>query len=365
MAPRPSTPLPANATIGILGGGQLGRMTALAAAPLGYRCHIYDPDAAGGPAAQVSQAATSAAWDDWAALDAFAGAVDVVTYEFENVPVPTVEYLMKRVPVRPGPQALDVAQHRVAEKSFARDQGLETAQFWGVTTLDELIDGLAAVGVPSILKTCRLGYDGKGQIRIDMDTSLSKVWDDLGTDDGILERMVPFITEVSVIAARGLDGSVACFPVTENVHEGGILRRSAVPAQVPDAVAAAARNAAETLIAALDIVGLLAVELFVTEQGEVLVNEMAPRPHNSGHWTQNGCATSQFEQFVRAVAGLPLGPTDILSDTEMLNLIGDDVDAVPGYLADPKAHVHLYGKAEARPGRKMGHVNRRLSPHRG
>lgn len=365
MASDLPAPLPANATIGILGGGQLGRMTALAAAPLGYRCHIYDPDATGGPAAQVSDAATAAAWDDWAALDAFAAAVDVVTYEFENVPVATVEYLMKRVPVRPGPQALEVAQHRVAEKSFAQEQGLETAQFWGVSTLDELIDGLAAVGVPAILKTCRLGYDGKGQIRIDMDSSLAKAWEDLRSDDAILERVVPFTTEVSVIAARGLDGTVACFPVTENNHEGGILRRSVVPARIPDAVAAAARQAAETLIGALDIVGLLAVELFVTEAGEVLVNEIAPRPHNSGHWTQNGCATSQFEQFVRAVAGLPLGPTDILSDTEMLNLIGDDVDAVPGHLADPAAHVHLYGKAEARPGRKMGHVNRRLSPRRG
>ncbi|MDF1792554.1 MAG: 5-(carboxyamino)imidazole ribonucleotide synthase [Thalassobaculaceae bacterium] len=365
MAPQPPKPLPANATIGILGGGQLGRMTALAAAPLGYRCHIYDPDAAGGPAAQVSAAATSAAWDDWAALDAFAKTVDVVTYEFENVPMATVDYLMRRVPVRPGPMALEVAQHRVEEKSFARDQGLETAHYWGVTTLDELIDGLAAVGVPSILKTCRLGYDGKGQIRIDMDTSLSKVWDDLGSDDAILERMVRFTTEVSVIAARGLDGEIACFPVTENSHEDGILRRSVVPAQIPDGVAEAARHAAETLIEALDIVGLLAVEMFVTEEGEVLVNEVAPRPHNSGHWTQNGCATSQFEQFVRAVTGLPLGPTDILFETEMLNLIGDDVDAVPGHLRDPAAHVHLYGKAESRPGRKMGHVNRRLSLRRG
>ena len=363
--PQTPEPLPANAVIGILGGGQLGRMTALAAAPLGYRCHIYDPDAAGGPAAQVSYAATSAAWDDWAALDAFADAVDVVTYEFENVPVETVEHLMKRVPVRPGPTALEVAQHRVMEKSFAREQGLETAQFWGVTTLDELIDGLSAVGVPAILKTCRLGYDGKGQIRVDMDTSLSTAWDDLGSDDAILERMVPFVTEVSVIAARGVGGEIACFPVTENSHEGGILRRSVVPAQVSADVAEAARKAAETLIAALDIVGLLAVEMFVTEDGEVLINEMAPRPHNSGHWTQNGCATSQFEQFVRAVVGLPLGPTDILCDSEMLNLIGDDVEQVPGYLRDPEAHVHLYGKAEARPGRKMGHVNRRLSPRRG
>jgi 5-(carboxyamino)imidazole ribonucleotide synthase len=354
------TVLPPNSTIGILGGGQLGRMTALAAAPLGYRCHIYDPDALGGPAAQVSSAATAAAWDDHAALDAFAAAVDVVTYEFENVPVATVDYLMDRVDVRPGSLALEVAQHRVEEKSFARSQGLETTQYWGVRTLDELLDGLSAVGVPSILKTCRLGYDGKGQIRVDMDTSLAEAWEALGSDDAILERMVAFTTEISVIAARGLDGSIVCFPATENSHEGGILRRSVVPARIAPEVAAAARHAAETLIAALDMVGLLAVEMFVTADGEVLINEIAPRPHNSGHWTQDGCATSQFEQFVRAVAGLPLGPTHALFDTEMINLIGDDVADVPGYLADPSARVHLYGKNAVREGRKMGHVNRRI-----
>lgn len=354
--------LPENSTIGILGGGQLGRMTALAAAPLGYRCHIYDPGAAGGPAAQVSAAATTAAWDDRDALAAFAESVDVVTYEFENVPVETAEFLMTRVPVRPGPLALQIAQHRVEEKSFARSHGLETTQFWGVTTLDELADGLSAVGVPSILKTCRHGYDGKGQVRVDMDTSLASVWRDLNSDDAILERMVRFTAEISVIAARALDGSVVCFPVTENTHDDGILRHSRVPATVPEDIAAEARRAAETLITALDMVGLLAVEMFVSDEGEVLVNEIAPRPHNSGHWTQDGCATSQFEQFVRAVAGLPLGPVDILAPTEMINLIGDDIERVPGYLADPSARVHLYGKAEARPGRKMGHVNRRLAP---
>ncbi len=354
-------PLPANATIGILGGGQLGRMTALAAAPLGYRCHVFDPSAADGPAAQVCAGQTTAAWDDTAALSAFAEAVDVVTYEFENVPVATVEYLAARVPVRPGSLALQVAQHRVEEKQFARSVGLETAAFWGVQSLEELADGLTAVGLPAILKTCRFGYDGKGQIRLDMDSSLREAWEALGSDDAILERMVPFKTEVSVIAARGLDGTVRCFPATENTHGDGILRHSLAPARISPTAAEAAAKAAETLIRELDIVGLLAVELFVTEDDEVLVNEIAPRPHNSGHWTQDGCTVSQFEQFVRAVTGLPLAPTDPLFETEMINLIGDDIAGVPGYLDDKAARVHLYGKAEARPGRKMGHINRRLA----
>ena len=354
-------PLPANSTIGILGGGQLGRMTALAAAPLGYRCHVYDPSAADGPAAQVCAAATTAPWEDRAALDRFAASVDVVTYEFENVPVATVEYLAERVAVRPGARALAVAQHRVEEKRLARSLGLETAAFWGVRTVDELADGLSAVGVPAILKTCRFGYDGKGQIAVDMDSSLNEVWEALGSDDAILERKVAFKTEVSVIAARGLDGSVVCFPVAENSHGEGILRRSVAPAPISDTAAAGAVAAAESLVQALEVVGLLAVEMFVTEDDEILINEIAPRPHNSGHWTQDGCSTSQFEQFVRAVTGLPLAPADALFETEMINLIGNDIVSVPRYLRDPSARVHLYGKDSVRAGRKMGHVNRRLA----
>lgn len=353
--------LPPGSTIGILGGGQLGRMTALAAANLGYRCHVYDP-AAGGPASQVAAAATVGAWDDTAALKAFAGAVDVVTLEFENVPVTTIELLARDVPVRPGVLALQVAQHRVEEKRFARHCGLETAPFWGVTDLDELADGLSAVGVPSILKTCRFGYDGKGQIAIDLDTSLREAWHDLGADEGILERRIAFAAEISVIVARGLDGETLAFPPALNEHRGGILRRSLAPAPVDRAIADAAVTAAVTMATELDLVGLLAVELFVTDDGRVLVNEIAPRPHNSGHWTQDGCATSQFEQLVRAVAGLPLGPVEALFETEMVNLIGDDARDWPALLADPAAKLHLYGKAEIRPGRKMGHVNRRRRP---
>jgi len=353
--------LPPGSTVGILGGGQLGRMTALAAGNLGYKCHIYDP-APDGPASQVSAATTVAGWHDTAALAAFAAAVDVVTLEFENVPVSTLELLARDVPVRPGPLALQVAQHRVEEKRFARHCGLETAPFWGVTTLDELADGLSAVGVPAILKTCRFGYDGKGQVAIDMDTSLRAAWEELGSDDAILERRIAFTCEISAIVARGLDGECRVFPLAMNEHRDGILRRSVAPAPVDPAVARAAEAAAVALAEALELVGLLAVEFFVTEDGQVLVNEIAPRPHNSGHWTQDGCATSQFEQFVRAVVGLPLGPVDALFETEMLNLIGDDANDWPALIADPTAKLHLYGKAEARPGRKMGHVNRRLRP---
>ena len=351
-------PLEPGAVIGILGGGQLGRMTALAAASLGYRCHIFDPSP-GGPAAQVSTVETNAAWDDRVALAAFAEAVDVVTYEFENVPISTVEFLESRVPVRPGVEPLRIAQHRIAEKQFARDCGLETAEFWGATDLDELADGLAAVGVPSILKTCTQGYDGKGQISIDMDSSLAAVWEQIGTEDAILEKRVQFTKEISVIVARGSDGTVASFPIAENSHEDGILRKSVAPAEILTAVARKAQAAAEAMAVRLNLIGLLAVEMFVTEDNEVLINEMAPRPHNSGHWTIEGCATSQFEQLVRAVCDLPLGPVKPLFRCEMRNLIGDDVLHWKRLSADSTAKLHLYGKGEARPGRKMGHVTRR------
>lgn len=351
-------PLPPGSTIGILGGGQLGRMTAVAAAELGYRCHIYDP-VADGPASQVAASSTAAAWDDGEALERFADTVDVVTYEFENVPVETVDRLLDKVPVRPGSMVLQVAQSRVEEKSFARHCGLETAAFWGVRSLDDLAQALTVVGVPSILKTNRFGYDGKGQVAIGMDTDLRHAWDELASDDAILERRIRFEREVSVIVARGIDGTAVCFPVAENEHADGILRRSLAPAPLDAEIATVAQQAATTLATELDVVGLLAVELFI-EQGGVLVNEMAPRPHNSGHWTQDGAAISQFEQFVRAVVGLPLAPAEALFETEMTNLIGADADAWLSLAAEPGAKLHLYGKTETRPGRKMGHVNRRL-----
>ncbi|UUX50998.1 5-(carboxyamino)imidazole ribonucleotide synthase [Nisaea acidiphila] len=344
------------AVIGIIGGGQLGRMTALAAAPLGFRCHIYTPEE-NSPAAQVAERTTVAPYDDETALAEFAASVDVITYEFENIPVDTVQRLSKLAPVRPRPSVLAVSQHRVAEKDFARDSGAGTAPYRHVTTLDQLRDAVAEIGRPSVLKTCRFGYDGKGQVKITDRTELEEAWNSLDTDDAVLEGFVSFEMEISVIVARGLDGTSRAFPVAENHHVDHILSTSTVPAAIPAETEAAARTVAEALAERLDLVGLLAVEMFVTPDGKVLVNEVAPRPHNSGHWSQDGCATSQFEQFVRAVTGLPLGPVDVLFPTVMHNLIGDEVEQWEEIVAEPDAKLHLYGKAEARPGRKMGHVN--------
>lgn len=345
------------AVIGIIGGGQLGRMTALAAAPLGFRCHIFTPEE-DSPAAQVAERTTVASYDDEEALAAFAAAVDVITYEFENIPVDTVQRLSKLVPVRPRPSVLAVSQHRVAEKDFACDAGAATAPYRHVTTLDQLRDAVDEIGRPAVLKTCRFGYDGKGQVKIEAETDLAAAWTSLNTDDAVLEGFVAFEKEVSVIVARAVDGACKAFPVAENVHVDHILSTSTVPAAISETTETVARTVAEALAKRLDLVGLLAVEMFVTSDGKVLVNEVAPRPHNSGHWSQDGCATSQFEQFVRAVTGLPLGPIDVLFPTVMWNLIGDDVAEWESAIAEPNAKLHLYGKAEARPGRKMGHVNR-------
>jgi 5-(carboxyamino)imidazole ribonucleotide synthase len=345
------------AVIGIIGGGQLGRMTALAAAPLGYRCHIFTPEE-DSPASQVAERTTVASYDDEAAFSAFAASVDVITYEFENIPVDTVERLSKLAPVRPRPSVLAVSQHRVAEKDFARDAGAGTAPYRHVTSLEQLRKAVEEIGRPAVLKTCRFGYDGKGQVKIVAETDLAEAWESLNTDDAILEGFVDFEKEISVIVARGVDGTSRAFPVAENHHVDHILSTSTVPAAIAPATESAARSVAEALAKRLDLVGLLAVEMFVTSDGKVLVNEVAPRPHNSGHWTQDGCATSQFEQFVRAVTGLPLGPVDVRFPTVMQNLIGDEVEQWKTIVAEPDAKLHLYGKSEARPGRKMGHVNR-------
>ncbi|MEP3112693.1 5-(carboxyamino)imidazole ribonucleotide synthase [Nisaea sp.] len=347
--------------IGIIGGGQLGRMMALAAAPLGYRCHIYTPEE-NSPAAQVSEKTTVASYEDENALAEFAAAVDVITYEFENIPVDTVQRLSKLAPVRPRPSVLAVSQHRVAEKDFARDSGAGTAPYRHVTDLDQLRDAVSEIGRPAVLKTCRFGYDGKGQVKITAETDLAAAWASLKTDDAVLEGFVSFEKEVSVIVARGVDGTTLAFPVAENHHVDHILSTSTVPANIPEATEKAARATAVALAERLELVGLLAVEMFVTEEGDVLVNEVAPRPHNSGHWTQDGCATCQFEQLVRAVTGLPLGQVNVLFPTVMKNLIGDEAGQWLDIAAEPHAKLHLYGKSEARPGRKMGHVNRiRLS----
>ncbi len=350
-------------TVGILGGGQLGRMLALAAAPLGLRCHVFAPES-DSPAFDVSAARTVAAYDDSAALERFAAAVDVVTLEFENVPVEAVGSLERLVPVRPGARALAVAQDRLAEKSLAQRLGAGTAPFASVATRADLDAALARIGTPAVLKTTRFGYDGKGQARIVTPADADAAFAAMAGRDAILEGFIAFRREVSVVAARGLDGAFAPFAVTENEHRHHILHRSVAPAGIAPATAARAIAIARAIAEDLAYVGVLGVEFFVNGEGAdetLLVNEIAPRVHNSGHWTMDGAVTSQFEQHIRAVAGWPLGPPDLMArGAEMLNLIGDDADGWLELIADPTARLHLYGKAQSRPGRKTGHVNRLL-----
>jgi 5-(carboxyamino)imidazole ribonucleotide synthase len=361
---RPAHILAPGATIGILGGGQLGRMLALAAARIGLRCHIYSPDT-DSCAFDVVQKATQAGYEDEEHLARFAQAVDVITYEFENVPHHTAEFLATRCAVVPDPTVLATTQDRLAEKTFVNRLGIPTAPFAAVGSEAEIVSGLDAVGRPAILKTQRLGYDGKGQRTIGPESDALAAWTDLGHTPCILEGFVPFEREVSILAARSRNGQVVCFDVTENEHRNHILKTSRAPAAVSDAVTAEARRIAGTIAEAFGYVGVLAVELFIVRDGtshSVLVNEIAPRVHNSGHWTIDGCTVSQFEQHVRAVAGWPLGEPVRHSDVEMINLIGAEIEETARWLAVPGACVHHYGKAEARPGRKMGHVTRLLGP---
>ncbi|KIX19066.1 5-(carboxyamino)imidazole ribonucleotide synthase [Paracoccus sp. 228] len=336
-------------TIGILGGGQLGRMLSAAASRLGLRCHIFEPGAA--PAGDVAWRVTTAPYEDEAALRSFAESVDVITYEFENVPTSALDLLESLRPIRPGRRALAVSQDRLTEKTFLTDIGLTVAPFADVPDQGALDDAIARIGRPSILKTRRMGYDGKGQVRIGEGPA------DWTGAPSVLEGFVDFTAEISVIIARGTDGQVAAFDPGLNVHEGGILRTTTVPCGLPGRVTTDAVLIAARIANALDYVGVLGVELFVTPEG-LIVNEIAPRVHNSGHWTQAGCAVDQFEQHIRAVAGLPLGDGKRHVDVVMENLIGDDMDRVSALLAQPRTQVHLYGKGQARPGRKMGHVNR-------
>ncbi|PKP74096.1 MAG: 5-(carboxyamino)imidazole ribonucleotide synthase [Alphaproteobacteria bacterium HGW-Alphaproteobacteria-6] len=344
------------ATIGILGGGQLGRMLSVAAARLGYRCHIYEP-AANPPAGDVAHALTTAPYADRAALAAFAAAVDVVTYEFENVPTAALDAIEASRPIRPGRRALAISQDRLSEKTFLRDIGLVTAPFVAIDDRAGLAAALAATAAPSILKTRRLGYDGKGQVRLSPGDDAAAAFAAIGDAPAILEDLLDFSLEISVIVARGLSGAVAAYDPGENLHQGGILRRTTVPARLSAAAHADAVLIAGRIANALDYVGVMGVELFVTPGG-LVVNEIAPRVHNSGHWTQNGCAVDQFEQHIRAIAGWPLGDGARHADVVMENLIGDDIARIPALAAEPGTALHLYGKAEARPGRKMGHVNR-------
>jgi 5-(carboxyamino)imidazole ribonucleotide synthase len=345
------------ATIGILGGGQLGRMLALAAARLGFKCHIFapSPDA---PAFDVVHRVTCADYTDTEALDRFAGDVDVVTYEFENVPAETATFLSARVPVLPDPDILATTQDRLAEKNFVTALGFGTAAYADIPDPSALAPAIEKIGRPAILKTRRFGYDGKGHATIKNGTDPAAAWRDIGGQPCILEAFVPFEREVSVVAARGHDGAVECFDVTENEHRDHILKTSRVPATLPQAAADKARQIAETIAQKFDYVGVLAVEMFVLRGGGILVNEIAPRVHNSGHWTLDGASVSQFEQHIRAVAGWPLAKPIRRGRVEMTNLIGSEIEDYRSWLAVPGTAVHIYGKTAVRPGRKMGHVTR-------
>lgn len=346
-------------TIGILGGGQLGRMLAMAAARLGLKCQVFSPDP-DSPAFDVVLNAVCAEYADVEALELFANDVDVITYEFENVPAATATVLAARRPVLPAQKILETTQDRLIEKDFVKRLGIGTADYADVTSVESLQRAIARIGLPAVIKTRRFGYDGKGQAIIREGDDINQVWEELGTKSAILEAFVPFEREISVIAARSVDGQVECYDVTENEHRDHILKFSRVPAAISDALADEARAVAGKIATALDYVGVLGVELFVVAAGnggpKVLVNEIAPRVHNSGHWTLDGASISQFEQHIRAIAGWPLGKPVRHGQVTMTNLIGDDILTYERWLSVPGATVHLYGKGAPRPGRKMGHV---------
>ncbi len=350
------------ATIGILGGGQLGRMTALAAARLGYRCHVFanEPDS---PAEQVCGAATVAEFTDREALERFASAVDIATIEFENIPAASVRWVSASRPVLPQPEILEIAQDRLREKDFLRSIGVDTANYREISDAVALARAMRDFDYPAVLKTVRMGYDGKGQVALTPDISAEDAWQRMGGDLGILESFVDFACEISVIVARGGNGAWATYPPVENQHTNHVLDTTIAPARIPADTAMRAEAIARHVAEKLDLVGILAVEMFVTQTGQLLVNELAPRPHNSGHWTMDACVTSQFEQLVRAICGLPLGSVEHHSDAVMKNLLGADAEKWREALTDPLAKLHLYGKTAVQAGRKMGHVTR-LIPHR-
>jgi len=351
-------PLEPGSTIGILGGGQLGRMLALAASRLGFDVAILEPEP-DSPAARVSARAIVTPYDDPAGLETLAGLASVVTYEFENVPAAAVARLAEMgVEVAPGPRALQVAQDRWEEKSFLNAHGAPTVAFAKADSAEEAVAAAEQVGAPALMKTRREGYDGKGQRWVEHAHEAPAAFAALGAEPVILEAAADFQRELSIIAARGRDGAIAIYPLAENHHENGILRRSIAPARVSPQTTEQAERIAARILSGLDYVGVVGVELFEMKDGALLVNEIAPRVHNTGHWTLDGCEVDQFEQHVRAVAGWPLGPTHATARVEMLNLLGDEVDGWKRFAAEPETRIHLYGKRDAKPGRKMGHVNR-------
>ncbi|BCW88407.1 N5-carboxyaminoimidazole ribonucleotide synthase [Alphaproteobacteria bacterium SO-S41] len=357
MADDTPVPLTPGSTIGILGGGQLGRMLATAAAELGFRIHVFVPDATS-PASEVAAAHTRADYTDVEALKTFAAAVDVITYEFENVPAECAVLLAGLKPVRPGPLALDVAQDRVREKDFVRSLGIGTAPYAAAATADEARAAFKALGgKAAIVKTRRFGYDGKGQVRVTSADAAAEAVTQLATPC-IVEGAIDFKGEISIVAARGIDGRIEAFDPVENHHKDGILHQTFAPSTISAGPGAEAWRIAGAILEALNYVGVIGVELFVMRDGSLLVNELAPRVHNSGHWTMDACNVSQFEQHIRAIAGWPLKPAVRFADCVMTNLIGPDVLNWKTYAAEPHAAIHLYGKRDARPGRKMGHVNR-------
>jgi len=347
-------------TIGILGGGQLGRMLCIAAARLGIDCHVFEP-APAPPAAAVAARLWTAGYDDIAALTEFAGSVDVVTFEFENIPTSALDLLEQHVAIHPSRTALGISQDRISEKDFLTSLGLRTAPYSAVGDSEDMAIAIDRIGVPAILKTRRFGYDGKGQVRIQTAHDGAQALAELAGAPAVLEGFVDFDREISVIAARNVAGQVSCFDPGENVHKDGILRTTTVPAQISASQRTDAILIAAKILNALDYVGVIGVELFVTPAG-LIVNEIAPRVHNSGHWTQNGCAVDQFEQHIRAVAGWPLGDGQRFVNIEMENLIGTELHTVPDHATAGQVAIHLYGKKDVKPGRKMGHINRITGP---
>lgn len=347
-------------TLGMLGGGQLGRMFTIAARTMGYEVVVLDPDKES-PAGKLATTHICADYSDQASLEQIAKHCDAVTTEFENVPASTLEALAKTSPVRPGAQAVTITQDRIHEKNFLQDTGFPTAPFAVIHSYADLEKGIKEIGTPAILKVSRFGYDGKGQFGINAESDIEKAWEALQGEACVLEKRMPLDIEVSVVLARGLDGEVITYPVSENIHEGGILDVSVVPARIDQETASTVTDMAKNIATTLDYVGVMAVEFFISDN-TLLVNEIAPRPHNSGHYTLDACVTDQFEQQVRAVCGLPLGETTLLSPVVMINMLGDiwHNGKAPKWqklLDHANVKLHLYGKHEARPGRKMGHFN--------
>ena len=347
-------------TLGMLGGGQLGRMFTIAARTMGYEVVVLDPDKSS-PAGKLASRHLCADYSDQAALNDIAKSCDAITTEFENVPASTLEALAKTCPVRPGAQAVTITQDRIHEKNFLKDNGFPTAPFAVIHSLDDLKSAIDEIGTPAILKVSRFGYDGKGQFSIKSQNDADKGWETLKGEACVLEQRMPLDIEVSVVMARGLEGEVTTYPVAENIHEEGILDVSVVPARIDKELETKVTDMAKHIATTLDYVGVMAVEFFISN-GELLVNEIAPRPHNSGHYTLDACVTDQFEQQVRAVCGLPLGDTRLLSPVVMINMLGDIWHGghAPNWqklLDHSNVKLHLYGKHEARPGRKMGHFN--------